>query len=165
MVLDRRGIGHQAVDRHQGGDRRKDREQGIVGHACRHGHEPVLPELLVGPPQDVLPAERRDLRRRVGFASALFLACGCCGRSRRPSAAILTWSTRTGLTALVLDCRSRTCVAGKDVTRQRPSGHDGQHGDRRGEAPALLRVLRRLSGSGHDGIPFSGMQATARLGH
>ena len=50
MVLDRRGIGEQAVDRDEGRDRREDREQSIEGHARRHGHDPVLPELLVDSP-------------------------------------------------------------------------------------------------------------------
>ena len=76
VILDRRRIGEEAVDGDEGGDRREDGEQGIIGHAGRHRHDPVLAELLIGAPQDVLPAASRDLSRRVGLSASAFLVCG-----------------------------------------------------------------------------------------
>ena len=85
MLLDRRRIREEAIDRDQGRDGRKKGEQRIEGHAGRDRHDPIVPELLVDTPQDVLPSARRDLRRRVGFASALFLARAAAGEAGGPA--------------------------------------------------------------------------------
>ena len=63
MVLDGRGLGEQAVDRHQSRKGGKEREQAIEGHARRHREDAILVDLLVDAPEDVLPALGGDLMR------------------------------------------------------------------------------------------------------
>ena len=73
---DGRGLGEQAVARHQRGDGRKYREQAEEHHAGGNREQPVLAGALVSPPQDVFPASPRDLprRRRVPAAADLLRA-------------------------------------------------------------------------------------------
>jgi len=74
-------IGEQAVDRDQGRERGKDRQQAVVGHSCREGQYAVLGNVRIDAQQNVLPSARRDLG----------------GRARQPATALLVGGLRDGL--------------------------------------------------------------------
>ena len=63
MVLDRRGVGKQAVDCHQGRNRGEKRKQAIEGHPGCDGQDAIFVHLLVDAPENVLPAPGGDLSR------------------------------------------------------------------------------------------------------
>src|SRR3954469_23508955 len=69
MLLDGGGIGEQAVDRDQGRNGREERKQAIEGDTSRDRQDAILVDLLVGAPENVLPALGRDLVGRRGLSS------------------------------------------------------------------------------------------------
>jgi hypothetical protein len=79
VTLDDGRIREQAVDRHDGGDPREQRQQDVVGYAAGNGHHPVPAEFLIDPPEDVLPAAGGNLGRRVGVPAAPAFSCGSRG--------------------------------------------------------------------------------------
>src|SRR5262249_17322695 len=73
MFADRRGIGDYAIERDQRADPRKDRQQRIIGDAGCDGDQPMLLQISIDTPENILPAFDRDLGRRFGIAAALAL--------------------------------------------------------------------------------------------
>ena len=65
LLLDDRRIGHQAVDRHQRGDRREQRQQGVERAAGGNDRHIVLADLAPDPLQHLEPAAGRNRRRAV----------------------------------------------------------------------------------------------------
>ena len=76
MVAHRAGVGEQPVERDECRNAGKQRQQGIEGDAGRDRQHPVLADLRVDPPEDVLPAFGRDLARGLGGAAAIVLGRG-----------------------------------------------------------------------------------------
>jgi hypothetical protein len=70
MVVDGHRVGEQPVERDEGGDGGKQREETVIGDAGGDRQKPVLADLAVDAPEDVLPAFGRDLARRGRLASA-----------------------------------------------------------------------------------------------
>ena len=73
MLVDDRSVGEQAVERHQRRRGREQRQQGVVGDACRNQHHTVLLDALDHAPDDIQQTLRRYLRRLVGGASSVVL--------------------------------------------------------------------------------------------
>src|SRR5262245_6360135 len=73
MLADGRAPGEQAIEGHEGGDRRKQRQQAVEDDAGRDRKQAVLVELLPSAPQDVLPTAERDVPRRGRLAAAVGL--------------------------------------------------------------------------------------------
>src|SRR3954454_24862245 len=76
MLLDGGGIGEQAVDRDQGRKGGEEREQAIEGDTSSDRQDAILVDLLVGAPEDVLPALGRDLVGRRGLSSTAMFPAG-----------------------------------------------------------------------------------------
>lgn len=84
MFGDAAGIGEDAVDRHERGNRGEDRQEAVVGHAGGERENAVLADVAVDAPGDVLPAPRGDFRRRCCVTSAVSAFGGELGRRGMP---------------------------------------------------------------------------------
>src|SRR5215203_4388512 len=76
MVAHGAGVGEQPIERDECRNAGKQRQQGIESDAGRDRQHPVLADLRVDPPEDVLPAFGRDLARGLGGAAAIVLGRG-----------------------------------------------------------------------------------------
>src|SRR5436190_23146125 len=70
MLIDRRCFREQTVQRDEGGDGGEHREQAIEHHPCCYCEQTVFADLLIRPPQYVLPARPWDLPGRSCLTSA-----------------------------------------------------------------------------------------------
>ena len=68
-------------------DRRKNGEQAVEDHAGRHCKQAVLSDLLVGAPEDILPALPRYLPRHFSMAASARLICAFAVNDARFAAA------------------------------------------------------------------------------
>ena len=79
MVGEARAISEQPIERHDGAQPRKQRQEDEEHHASRHREQPVFIELGIRPPEDVppplhgifqgyRPAVRGRAGRRVSYA-------------------------------------------------------------------------------------------------
>lgn len=74
MFLHRRLVHHQAVDRDDRRQRRKQCQQEEIGYASRDQSGAILADLPEGAEEDVFPAACRNLGRAFGIAAAPLLA-------------------------------------------------------------------------------------------
>ncbi len=70
MIVERRGVGEQAIKRNESRNRGKNREQPEKHDAARDRQQTVFLDLLIGAPQNILPAEPRDRKGRRGAPAA-----------------------------------------------------------------------------------------------
>ena len=69
LITDNGGTGEQAIERDERRDRREDREQTVEYDARSHRQQPVLADLLIGPPKNIFPTPPGYLPGRLGMAT------------------------------------------------------------------------------------------------
>ena len=150
MLLDRRRIREEAIDRDQSRKRREEGEERIEGHTGRDRHDPIVLELLVDTPQDVLPAAGRNGSWRPCPPAASRLL-GLTG------VGVLLLSN-AGFPGDAETFAGRSLAIGADQQLQeRPSHDHGSHG-REGGAIGWLGIRGRLQGQ----FPHKGVRARER---
>src|SRR5580693_3731273 len=61
MLVDRRNLSKEPVQRYHRGNGRENRQQSVEHDPGRNGEHSIFIDLLVGPPKNVLPASPRNL--------------------------------------------------------------------------------------------------------
>jgi hypothetical protein len=70
VIADRGRTREQPIERHKGGYRREDREQTVEDDTRGDREQPVLADLLVGAPENILPAPPGYLPRHFGVTAS-----------------------------------------------------------------------------------------------
>src|SRR5690606_13308334 len=118
LLLDGVRIGKESVKRDKRRNGREESKQRVVGDTGGNQHHAIALKALIDPPQDILPAGSRDLRRALCFSTA---------PRGFAAAQFLLWSWRTHLA----NFRLLTAV---EPSAQR---HCAEHGQPKRERAAL----------------------------
>jgi hypothetical protein len=75
VLVNRKRFSEQPVERDNGGDGGKEREQSVEYDACGYRKQAILCNLRVGTPEDILPSCPRDTPGGSGLAAPPSLTC------------------------------------------------------------------------------------------